>query len=545
MWVGKDEHEGVRAQPRKDLDPPPHWRLEAIAHTPRPRSLTLGADRTTAVFVQDADTSDVWLLDTTTGAAPERLTTGRPPDAVLGGRRRPPLARRRAGRLHATAGYVTSRRRRAARRASWSRAAARLDRRRSGWSIAVERDDKTTRLAVVDVDDPWPRRLARADGAKGDEGEPAVSPDGTEVAFTFTPRDDLNRSEIRVADARDRRDPRAHRHAGHARRHAGLVARRADRSPTSPSAAASTSCTSSARRQRRPAADHAGADHGEHDWHPDGDRLVAIRGRRNRFDLVEVDAATGETTVARRGRRAGARPHWTAAGEVLAAYEDHATPPELRLAPAAPATRPAPRAVRRAPPRGARGGHVPLLRRARDPRLPAAARAGDGAPVAAVVYPHGGPTDASGDFWDAPRAVLRRQGLRVARRRTSAARRATAATSSAPTTACGASTTRSDCLAAADFLRTLDWIDGDRLAIFGASYGSYMALLVGHRRPRAPLPLRRRQVRRLRHRHVLVAGRPRGRAGPRADDGPPGDRRARPTAPARRSTGSSSCRCRC
>ncbi len=34
-----------------------------------------------------------------------------------------------------------------------------------------------------------------------------------------------------------------------------------------------------------------------------------------------------------------------------------------------------------------------------------------------------------------------------------------------------------DCLAAADFLRTVDWVDGDRLGIFGASYGSYMALL--------------------------------------------------------------------
>ena len=33
-----------------------------------------------------------------------------------------------------------------------------------------------------------------------------------------------------------------------------------------------------------------------------------------------------------------------------------------------------------------------------------------------------------------------------------------------------------DCLAAADFLRTLDWVDGERLGIFGASYGSYMAL---------------------------------------------------------------------
>ena len=34
-----------------------------------------------------------------------------------------------------------------------------------------------------------------------------------------------------------------------------------------------------------------------------------------------------------------------------------------------------------------------------------------------------------------------------------------------------------DCLAAADFLRTLDWVDGEQLGIFGASYGSYMALL--------------------------------------------------------------------
>jgi dipeptidyl aminopeptidase/acylaminoacyl peptidase len=34
-----------------------------------------------------------------------------------------------------------------------------------------------------------------------------------------------------------------------------------------------------------------------------------------------------------------------------------------------------------------------------------------------------------------------------------------------------------DCLAAADFLRTLDWIDGDRLGIVGGSYGAYLAVL--------------------------------------------------------------------
>ena len=33
-----------------------------------------------------------------------------------------------------------------------------------------------------------------------------------------------------------------------------------------------------------------------------------------------------------------------------------------------------------------------------------------------------------------------------------------------------------DCLAAYDFLASLDWIDPRRIGIFGASYGSYMAL---------------------------------------------------------------------
>ena len=62
-WVGEDEAEGIPVQPRKDVKPPPHWRLEAVAATERPRSLRLGEDRRTAVYIHDRDTSDVCLLD--------------------------------------------------------------------------------------------------------------------------------------------------------------------------------------------------------------------------------------------------------------------------------------------------------------------------------------------------------------------------------------------------------------------------------------------------------------------------------------------------
>jgi Tol biopolymer transport system component len=79
MWIGKDEYEGIPSSPRKDLSPAPHWRLETVAVTERPRSLTIGADGRTLVFIQDRpDTSDVWTM-TLDDPTPRRLTTGREP----------------------------------------------------------------------------------------------------------------------------------------------------------------------------------------------------------------------------------------------------------------------------------------------------------------------------------------------------------------------------------------------------------------------------------------------------------------------------------
>ncbi len=97
-------------------------------------------------------------------------------------------------------------------------------------------------------------------------------------------------------------------------------------------------------------------------------------------------------------------------------------------------------------------------------------------PVPAVVYPHGGPTSYYGDEWDGHAQYFIDKGY------------AWLAPNFRGSTGYGREFERrnhdvwgvddtKDCLAAADFLRTLDWVDGDRLAIFGASYGSYMALL--------------------------------------------------------------------
>jgi dipeptidyl aminopeptidase/acylaminoacyl peptidase len=471
MWVGKDEHEGVRAQPRKDVEPPPHWRLEAIAQTPRPHSLTVVGKR--ALFVEaSAEASDVWLLDLDAGAAPQRLTTGREPvpywdDSVP-----------RLSPDGATVAYVADEH-------VWLVAATGGPPRKlvegggpvwiddARLVIEVERD-ATTRLAVVDVDDPWPRRLAVVHGAldaHGDEGEAAVSPDRREIAYTFTPRGDRNRSShIRVA-AID----------GGAVRAVSGVPDMHDNTPAwSPDGATIAYASERsgfyevhlAGAQERQLTS-AGADHMSLAWHADGTRLLAVRGRRNRFDLVVIDAASGEAEVLAEGGAWG-WPSWIAAGGVIATYEDHATPPEVRVVGEHAMHAPAPLAVRSAPYADLEevtfasfdGLEIQaLLRRP----------ANTDAPVPAVVYPHGGPTDACIDDWDGHAQYFVDKGyawLAVNFRGSTGYGRDYERRNHG---VWGVEDTR-DCLAAADHLRGLAWVDGDRLAIFGASYGSYMAL---------------------------------------------------------------------
>jgi dipeptidyl aminopeptidase/acylaminoacyl peptidase len=473
IWVGKDEHEGVLAQPRKDLEPPPHWRLEAIPQTPRPHSLSAREGK--AVFIEAAaETSDVWLLDLEAGGPPERLTTGREPVPYWADTA-PRLSPDGSTVAYADGGHV------------WLVATAGGPPRKlveggepmwvddARLIVAVERD-ATTRLAVVDVADAWPRRLAVEHGgldARGDEGEPAVSPDGTEVAYTFTPRADLNRSsEIRVATL-----------DGGAVRAVSGVEDMHDNSP-----AWSPDGTTIAYASERSGfyelhlaggedrqLTSAGADHLELAWHPDGTRLVAVRGRRNRFDLVVVDAASGEAEVVAEGGTWGS-PCWTPGSGIVGTYEDHATPPQLRLAAATELHAPAPRATRHAPYaeleeiafRSFDGLEIPAFLRRPENASP-------GRLVPAVVYPHGGPTDAYIDDWDGHAQYFVDKGyawLAVNFRGSTGYGREFERLNHG---VWGVDDTR-DCLAAADHLRALDWIDGERLAIFGASYGSYMAL---------------------------------------------------------------------
>jgi dipeptidyl aminopeptidase/acylaminoacyl peptidase len=221
---------------------------------------------------------------------------------------------------------------------------------------------------------------------------------------------------------------------------------------------------------------HDGADFISPRWHGDGRLLVATRSRRGKSDLVTVDTANGSVSVLAPGGDWG-NASW-AGHSIVALHENHHTPPRLvRVDPDGAVTRLGPPSlteVRGAPVRdfeevtfGSFDGleiHG-FLYRPEDTTKP----------VPAVVYAHGGPTSPDTDSWDPVAQYFVDKGyawLSINYRGcTSYGREFERANYGS----WGVDDTK-DCLAAHDFLAGLGWVDPRRVAIFGPSYGSYLAL---------------------------------------------------------------------
>lgn len=469
--TGKDEHGGVPSQPRPELDPPPFWRLEMVAAVERPRHPDISPDGSTVLFVLDRDTSDVWLIPTA-GGAPRRLTVDRAltafwedtePTWSPDGTRVAYEAEGKIRLVPAAGG-------------PWQEL---LEASSPVWVddqhllVTIERH-RRSRLAVVDVDEPWPRPL---DG-DGDCSQTVVAPDRSWAAYTFSPPDDRNRSDIRTVELATGNtrsltgSPRLHDHSPAISPDGGQIAFVSERSGwnelylIAPDAGDARRLTSD-----------------EHDfsdprWHPDGGRLAATRTKVGVTDLVTVDATTGEVTLVAAGG-AWAFPRWTSDGRLIASYEDHGTPPRLcRVDPDGTIEAlfdGAPEAVHNAPHVLWEGVSYPSLDGLEIPAFLFKPVAASDRRVPAIVYPHGGPTSHYGDEWDGVAQYFLDKGY------------AWLAINFRGSTSYGMDFERAnhgvwgiadtdDCLAAADYLAGLDWINPRRIAIFGASYGSYMAL---------------------------------------------------------------------
>lgn len=477
-WVGVDESGGIPQPGRPDRAPAPNWRLEDVVATDRPRHPEVSPDGSTVAFVLDRDTSDVWTVavprrDSTAGAAC-RVTTTRAliaywedsgavwsPDGTT-------LAFTQAGSVWvvAASGGV-------AREVTTASTPVWLDDHRL--VVGVDRHDRTT-LAVIAIDDPWPQRLA---SAAGDCFSAVVSPDRTKVAYLVFEHTDLRCTSLHVVDVASGvstellHDPSM-----------------AVRSPAWSPDGTRIACASEAPGWFEvfvvdaiggevEQLTSASADFAELAYSADGGRIIGTRTRAGVADLVAIDIATGDVSVVAPGGT-WSSPRPLADGSIVATHESFDTPPRLCVVSAdgvvTELVAPAPLAVLRAA--HVIPEHVSYL--SVDGMevhgwLYRPAGCSSDRPCPAVVHPHGGPTSVTGDEWDGVAQYFVDLGyawfsLNV-RGSTTYGRDFERANHGV----WGVADTH-DCLAAHDHLTSLGWVDPTRTAIFGASYGSYMAL---------------------------------------------------------------------
>jgi dipeptidyl aminopeptidase/acylaminoacyl peptidase len=464
-WLGRDEHGGVPSQARPDRTVPPHWRLDAVYATERPHHPVVSPDRAFIAFVLSSGAeSDIYVVGSE-GGQPRRLTTDRALASYWDDSA--PVWSPDGSHLAYTSGshsYVVEAHGGPPRRIPDVAIGAWLDDRRL--VVVVERK-RTTRLAVVDVDDPWPQPF----GPKGgDVGQVEPTGDGRVLA-TFWPKQDKNRSDVVVADP----DGESHTLVGHEDRRALAAVAHGSRVAyvLEDGDWRAIYITDLDGNEHRLLA-REDADFGELAWAPDGEQLAAVRTGRGKGDLVTIDLDGHVTVVAPGGFWQS--PTWSGSA-IVAVHEAHDIAPRL-VRVADDETRSlhdgATASVSAAP-------HAGFER--------VTFTSGDGLeiegflfkpedvsePVPAVVYPHGGPTSVYGEEWDGHAQYFVDKGY------------AWLAINFRGSTTYGVEFERAnhddwgvgdtaDCIAAGRYLAALDWVDGERLAIFGASYGSYMAL---------------------------------------------------------------------
>jgi len=478
----KYERNGWASIKRPDIKPPEGWSISLITSLERIRTHALSPDGKMIAYIKDGESlSDVYLLPLN-GQWPARVTFDRPlapywddetPEWSPDGKW---LAFGIKGHVYiisALSAVEASRLPKKITDFTTSASAPRWMPDSNGLIVTVERNE-VDQLLLTDRDGSWPRALTTDN--IGDHWDARPSPDGKYILYNLRRFDDLNRLDIILLEIETGKSITLY----------GKPSTRAASARWSPDGKWIAFISQDSGYHEiyliKPNGEGLhqltknNQEIAQFVWSPDSKFLAAVAIRNGAFDLIRVETESGSTSDLRSGLGACLNPNWSADGlSITFEYESPSAPPDIysielaskqvrQLTFSNPPAMQANKLVvpERVSYKSFDGLEIPaFLYRPEKPN------------GAAVEYPHGGPNDHSGFFWDELAQYFVAKGY------------AWLAPNYRGSIGYGRDFERAnyndwgggdlqDCLHGAKFLRSIKDIQPDRIGIAGGSYGGYM-----------------------------------------------------------------------
>jgi dipeptidyl aminopeptidase/acylaminoacyl peptidase len=475
----KYERNGWPSIKRPDIKSPEGWNLSLITSLERIRSHVLSPDGEIIAYIKDSESlSDVFLIPAK-GGWPARITTDRPlvpywddevpawsPDGrwiAFGIMGHVHIVPRQGGLPQKISDFTTA------------ASSPRFMPDSRGLIVTVERNE-TDQLLLTDIEGCWPRALT-ADNF-GDHWDARPSPDGKHILYTLRCFDDLHRLDIILLDV----------DSGKSMTLYGKPSTRAFSARWSPDGQWIAFIAQETEREQiyliRPDGQglhpltHTGHDIFQFEWSPHGRQMAVIFNRNGAFDLSLVDVQSGEISDLQTGTGMHSNPHWAPDGSFLTfEYESPLLPPDMYRMDLS--TRQVTQLTFSNPPALQKNNtampEVVSYKSFDGLEIPAFLYKPGKPNGAAIVYPHGGPTDQYGFIWDELAQYFTAKGYHYLAPNYRGSTGYGKQFERANYDNWGVGDTQ-DCLYAAKFLHGFNDIHRESIGIAGGSYGGYMTI---------------------------------------------------------------------